>query len=89
MENIKENLDVQRYEMNDILSALMGLQDGKTKKVLTNHFRPVVFVEMFNDKEKFDEMIWTLEGHLEFYELALRGCRELADMLQVPKNFEG
>ena len=89
MENTKDNLEAQRYTVNDILSALMCLEDKEAKEVFTYHFKPVDFINIFNSKENFDEIIQTSEKHIEFYEIVLRGLRQLADILQVPKNFEG
>lgn len=88
MNNTKENLEVQRYTVNDILSALMCVEDGDVKEVLTYHFKPGDIATAFSSQESFDEVIRTMEKYIEFYELAIRGHRQLADILQVP-NQEG
>lgn len=89
MEKTKENLEVQRYTVNDILGALMCLEDEEVKEVFTSHFKPVDIGITFSSQENFDKMIRTLENYIEFYEIAIRGFRQLADILQVPTNQEG
>lgn len=89
MNNTKENLDVQRFTVNDILCALLCLEDKEVKEVLTSNFKPVDIGITFSSQENFDKMIRTLENYIEFYEIAIRGFRQLADILQVPTNQEG
>lgn len=89
MEELKENLEVQRYTVNDILSALMCVEDEDVKEVMTYHFKPGDIATAFSCQESFDEVIRVMEKYIEFYELAIRGHRQLADILQVPSEQEG
>ena len=89
MNNTKENLDVQRFTVNDILCALLCLEDKEVKEVLTSNFKPVEFAIVFSSQENFEKMISALEKNIEAYEIMLRGYRQLADILQVPANQEG
>ena len=89
MENTKENLEVQRYDINEILGAVMCIEDEQLKEFLVRHYTLGGFVNVFDSQEKYEQAIKGVEAHIEYYELTLRAFRELADILQVPKNFAG
>lgn len=89
MENTKENLEVQRYDINEILGAVMCMEDKQLQGFLVKHYTLAGFVNVFDSQENYERSIKGIEANIEFYELTLRAFRELADILQVPKNFAG
>ena len=89
MENTKENLEFQRYDINDILGAVMCMDDQEAKFLFTYNYPPNTLMKILNDREEFEKAINEVEAYIAYYELTLRAFRELADILQVPKNFEG
>ena len=89
MENTKENLEVQRYDINEILGAVMCMEDNQLKDFLVKNYTLAGFMNVFDSQENYEGAIKGIESYIEYYELTLRAFRELADILQVPKNFAG
>ena len=89
MENTKENLEMQRYDINDILGAVMCMDDQEAKALFTYKYPPNILMKIFNNRDDFEKAIQDIEAYIKYYELTLRAFRELADILQVPKSLEG
>lgn len=87
MENTKENLDVQKFTVDEVMAAWMCLEDENAKKILGTCTQPYYLVNLFNDKEFMDKAIGSCERQIDFYETAIRGIRLMADTLQVPVDF--
>ena len=87
MENTKENLDVQKFTVDEVMAAWMCLEDEDAKRILGTSTQPYYLANMFNDKEFMDKAIAGCERQIDIYETAIRGIRLMADTLQVPVDF--
>lgn len=79
-----KNSEEQSYTIDDILSAIMRIEDEQCKYVLTSYFNPTSLLKIYETKESTDLAINELEGYVFLYETALRAIHLLADELQMP-----
>lgn len=89
MENTKENLDVQKFTVDEVMAAWMCLEDEDAKYALIYSWTPYFITGVINNKDFMDEFIKQCETQITYLEASMRGVRLIADMLQVPTNQEG
>lgn len=81
-----KNLEEQSYRIDDILSALMRIEDNQCKYVLTTYFNPMSLLKIYETKESTDLTIKELESRIFLYETILKAIHLLTDELQVPSE---
>ena len=84
MKDIKDNLEIQQFTMNEVAKAFWQMPDGIEKELLGKCCTFNKMVEMMNDKKSFDSQIEDFETGIAVYENLIRAIRLLADSLQVP-----
>lgn len=81
-----KSLEEQSCTIEDILSALMRIEDNQCKYVLTTYFNPISLLKIYETKESTDLTIKELESRIFLYETILKAIHLLTDELQVPSE---
>lgn len=89
MDKTKENLEQQKFTVDEVMAAWMCLEDEDAKYALTDIWKPHFITDVINNKDYMDEFIKQCETKITNLEASIRGVRLIADMLQAPSEQEG
>ncbi len=90
MKHTQENLEFQYFTTDDILAALLTMDDLEAREALMQGSTINNLLAIFNTSTySIDDYIEAGEITIARLEAAYRGLRLLADILQVPDGDEG
>lgn len=89
MNNTKEKTEIQQFTVDEVMAALMCIEDKDAKNTIINKLNIAQLTYYLNHKDVFDEAIKELENGLCIYENLINGLYLMLDILQVSNDIKG